>query len=83
MLSLSIIHQAAYAPCLRSLASAWSLSYIYENHKECPGSVVSGYGDECTAWVVEFCNMDYRKINSSKKCPNGNVLDGITNKSCD
>ena len=31
-------------------------------------------GDGCTKWVIEYDNMDYLKLNSQGKCPNGKVL---------
>ena len=36
----------------------------------------------CTAWVLQNDNLDYLKMDSSGKCPNGKVLDGTTNTSC-
>lgn len=35
----------------------------------------------CTKWVIEVGNMDYLKVNSDGKCPNGTTL-SWTNTSC-
>ena len=40
-------------------------------------------GVACTPWVIKYGNMDYLKVDSSGKCPNGKtILDGTTNTSC-
>jgi len=31
-------------------------------------------GDGCAKWVIDYDNMDYLKLNSSGKCPNGSAL---------
>ena len=34
-------------------------------------------------WIINFENMDYLKIDSSGKCPDGKtILDGTTNTTC-
>ena len=39
--------------------------------------------EACFNWVIYHGNMDYRKINSTGKCPNGTtILDGTTNTTC-
>ena len=42
-----------------------------------------GGGEPCSGWVVQFDNMDYLKVGTDKKCPNGKtILDGTTNTTC-
>ena len=55
-----------------------------EEPTKCPASIVGGGGDYCTAWVIQYGNMDYTKINSSKKCKNNTsiTLDGVSNTTC-
>jgi len=50
------------------------------NVTSCKGS----NGVDCTAWVVQFCNMDYLKADNSGKCKNNTsiVLDGVSNITC-
>lgn len=37
----------------------------------------------CTWWVLEYGNLDYLKVDSNGKCPDGKtVLDGVTTISC-
>ena len=45
-------------------------------------SCYSGGGAFCSDWVLEMGNLDYLKIDTSGKCPNGKVLDWTTNTSC-
>lgn len=45
-------------------------------------SCYSAGGAFCTDWVLEMGNLDYLKIDTSGKCPNGKVLDWTTNTSC-
>ena len=41
------------------------------------------YSCECTAWVLDFGNMDYLKVDSSGKCPDGKtILNWTTNTTC-
>ncbi|MBR1943298.1 type II secretion system protein [bacterium] len=52
-----------------------------------PNDVTSCKGSNglnCTAWVVQFDNMDYTKADSSGKCKNNTsiVLDGVSNTTC-
>ena len=35
------------------------------------------WGRGCTQWVIDYDNMDYLKLDSSGKCPNGTVLNVI------
>lgn len=35
-----------------------------------------------STWVINYDNMDYLKLTSEGKCPNGKVLDGTTNTTC-
>ena len=38
---------------------------------------------QCTAWVLEYGNLDYLKADSEGKCNDSNIiLDGVTNTSC-
>ena len=41
-------------------------------------------GTGCSAWVIDFGNMDYLNADASGKCKNNTsiVLDGVTNTSC-
>lgn len=41
-------------------------------------------GNGCTAWVIDFGNMDYLNADASGKCKNNTsiVLDGVTNTTC-
>ncbi len=32
------------------------------------------YGQGCARWVIDYDNMDYLKLDSSGKCPNGTAL---------
>ena len=34
-------------------------------------NVLTGYGIYSTAWIINYDNMDYLKLDSSGKCPNG------------
>ena len=36
----------------------------------------------CASWVIQNDNMDYLKVDSQGKCPNGKVLDTTTNTTC-
>ena len=48
--------------------------------KHCIGS---GGISSCTVWIIEQGNMDYLKIDSDGKCPDGKtILDWTTNTSC-
>ena len=38
-----------------------------------------GHGCTCAYWVVNFDNMDYLKLDSSGKCPNGKALNVLAN----
>jgi len=41
------------------------------------------YPEPAMQWVMAFDNMDYLKVDSSGKCPDGKtILDGTTNTSC-
>lgn len=41
------------------------------------------YKSSCTAWIIDFGNMDYLKTDSSGKCKNSSiVLDGVNNTTC-
>ena len=33
-----------------------------------------GWKTACSGWVIDYGNMDYLKVNSQNKCPNGTVL---------
>ncbi len=47
----------------------------------CRGYVT--FGAACTIWVTEFDNMDYLKLDSEGKCPDGKtILDGVSNTTC-
>ena len=40
-------------------------------------------GSSCARWVIDNGNMDYLKVDSNGKCPDGKtVLDGTTNTAC-
>ena len=39
----------------------------------------SGTKAGCTRWVIDFGNMDYLKLDSSGKCPNGKALNFLAN----
>ena len=36
-------------------------------------------GDGCAKWIIDYDNMDYLKLDSSGKCPNGSVLNIAAN----
>ena len=41
------------------------------------------YGSYCANWIIENGNMDYLKVDSDGKCPDGKtILDGTTNTTC-
>ena len=39
------------------------------------------YGDYCSLWILDHDNMDYLKVDSNGKCPNGKIL-SESNPSC-
>ena len=40
-------------------------------------------GNSCLTWILKYENMDYLKLDSNGKCPDGKtVLDGTTNTTC-
>ncbi|MBR1680624.1 type II secretion system protein [bacterium] len=40
-------------------------------------------GDSCAAWIIDFGNMDYLKVGTDGKCPDGKtILNGTTNTTC-
>ena len=45
------------------------------------GMMVScgNYGGVCTRWVIDYDNMDYLKLDSNGKCPNGKALNALAN----
>ena len=49
-----------------------------------PSNDVTNEGWSCTAWVINFGNMDYLKTDSSGKCTNNKniTLDGVNNTTC-
>jgi len=51
--------------------------------QDCLGGSSSMYGG-CVAWILQNDNMDYLKVDSSGKCPDGNTVldDGTTNTTC-
>ena len=56
-------------------------------NSETTGDWKNSIGDESswgcyTQWILANNNMDYLKIDSSYKCPNGNLLNWETNTSC-
>ncbi len=55
-----------------------------EDPTRCPASAARGFDDGCTAWVIQYGNMDYTKIGSDKKCKNNPsiILDGVSNITC-
>ena len=57
---------------------------IEEFYMNDPMSCAESINEEaCFTWVIYHKNMDYRKINSSGKCPDGKtILDGTTNTTC-
>lgn len=58
--------------------SVKTISDINGNYDDC---FSTGY---CAGWVINFDNMDYLKVDSSKKCKNNTsiILDGKTNVTC-
>ena len=42
---------------------------------------IFGTGHSTSGWVIDYDNMDYLKLNSDKKCPNGSVMND-TNPRC-
>ena len=42
-------------------------------------SCLGGGGFGCTKWVIDYDNMDYLKLDSSGKCPNGKALNILAN----
>ena len=57
-------------------------SIIPPNNVAVSEILTTGWGEAATNWVILFDNMDYLKADNSGKCPNGKVLDGTTNISC-
>ena len=50
----------------------------YINVSECIDT-----GFSCVQWILEYGNMDYLKVDSNGKCPDGKtILDGTTNTTC-
>ena len=40
------------------------------------------YGQNSSTWIIRYDNMDYLKVDSNGKCPNGKILDGVSNITC-
>ena len=55
----------------------------YNTESDTISTCFGGSGESCSGWVVQFDNMDYLKVGTDKKCPNGKtILDGTTNTTC-
>ncbi len=59
--------------------STWASNRVPNN----PNIDSLSYSSVCAIWIIQHGNMDYLKLNSEGKCPDGKtILDGVSNITC-